>query len=477
MKRLGNGSRSRRSFLRGCGLTLTGVGVASLLPTPFIQHALAGAGSSNRRLMFIFLRGGNDGINTLIPHGDADYSAANRSTLYISPTEAIDLNGFASFHPALQDVMDVYNGNDLAMVHRVGYANNSRSHFDGQRIWENGDPTQTQLFEGWLFRYIQENAIAAGVDLPVLTAQPLPPLLVKGPGDGYVNVANPDNFGYIIGDPKRAKMRDHWSERYHDLLGLEPYRPILSQTGVKLFDTMDEYESWDQANWDPKDPVSGWSLFPVDFASNPDDPSAPGGKKFTAAAYPFFQSLKINALSLLESDGMSNNGTRIAGTQLGSFDTHNNQGQAAGSQANLLSWLAYGLRSLRVVLSGAAMDNRNYPAIWDDTLVTTLSEFGRTSSENGSGGTDHAAANCLFLAGGNVNGGVYNCDNQTWPSGAMYADSGRYLQLRTDYRSIFWEVLRDHMGADTAGVEAIFPGYTAGNLGAQELGLVTSPTS
>jgi uncharacterized protein (DUF1501 family) len=238
---------------------------------------------------------------------------------------------------------------------------------------------------------------------------------------------------------------------------------------------MDEYESWDQANWDPKDPVSGWSLFPVSNATNPDDPSGPGGKKFSAAAYPFFNSLKINALSLLESDATSTNGTRISGTELASFDTHNNQGQLAGSQADLLSWLAYGLRSLRVVLSGAATDDRDYPAIWNDTLVTTLSEFGRTTMENGSGGTDHAAASCLFLAGGNVNGGVYNCDNQTWPTGVMFADSGRYLLLRTDYRAVFWEVLRDHMGADAAGVDTIFPGYTAGGLGAQELGLVTSP--
>jgi uncharacterized protein (DUF1501 family) len=369
--------------------------------------------------------------------------------------------------------MDVYDAGDLAVIHRVGYANNSRSHFDGQRIWENGDPSQTQLFEGWLYRYIHENALAAGVDLPVVTAQPLPPLLVKGEDGGFVNVSNPDNFGYIVADPKQSKMRAYWSERFRDLLGLEPYRPVLSQTGVKLFDTLDEYESWDQANWDPKDPDSGWSLFPVDFASNPDDPSGPGGKKFSAAAYPFFKSLKITALALLESDGTGTSGTRIAGTQLGSFDTHNGQGQVSGSQATLLSWLAYGLRSLRVVLSGAATDNRTYPAIWNDTLVATLSEFGRTTQENGSGGTDHAAASCLFAAGGNVNGGVYNCDTQTWPAGVMFGDNGRYLLLRTDYRAIFWEILRDHMGASPGGLETIFPGYTAANLGAQELGLVT----
>jgi len=118
----------------------------------------------------------------------------------------------------------------------------------------------------------------------------------------------------------------------------------------------------------------------------------------------------------------------------------------------------------------AANDPRAYPAVWSDTVVATLSEFGRTSKENGSFGSDHAAASCLFAAGGSVIGGVYNCDPSTWPAGVMFGDSGRYLLVRTDYRAIFWEILRDHMGADPATVDSVFPGYTA--LGLQELGLI-----
>ena len=73
-------SDSRRSFLRGCGLTLTGFGIASLFPTPLIRHALAGSTAPGKRLIFIFLRGGNDGINAVIPHGDPAYSPAIRPT-------------------------------------------------------------------------------------------------------------------------------------------------------------------------------------------------------------------------------------------------------------------------------------------------------------------------------------------------------------------------------------------------------------
>ena len=104
MQHLSTCSCSRRSFLRGSGLTLTGFGIASLFPTPLIQHALAGSGNNARRLLFIVLRGGNDGINAVIPHGDVQYNSTNRPTLYIPPESAIDLNGFASFHPALRVV-------------------------------------------------------------------------------------------------------------------------------------------------------------------------------------------------------------------------------------------------------------------------------------------------------------------------------------------------------------------------------------
>ena len=458
----------RRSFLRGAGLTLAGFGVTSLLPGPFLRQAMAATAGpfSNRRLIFIFLRGGNDGLNTVIPAGDPDYNTVNRPTLFIPNAASLDLgNGFARLHPSMSALMPLYASGDLAIVHRVGYPNNTMSHFDDQRVWENGDPTQKQLFEGWLYRYIAENALSADVNLPVLSVQANQPILLRG-AEPFVNIANPDTFDYISVDPKRTKLKNAWGSVYDNLTGLEPYRPLLTDTSVKLIDTLDEYRSWSQQTWDPKDPNTGFSLFPVSTATNP--PSAPG--PFPSSSFGFFRALKVCALSMLESDAVNNNGTRVAGCELGSFDTHDTQGAATGTQANLLSQLAYGLKSLHIVLSGGANDPRAYPAVWNDTVVCTLSEFGRTSKENGSVGTDHAVASCLFVAGGNVTGGVYNCDPSTWPAGVMFGKDGRYLATRTDYRAIFWEILRDHMGADPAKVNTVFPGYTG--LGLTELGLI-----
>jgi len=280
-------------------------------------------------------------------------------------------------------------------------------------------------------------------------------------------VANPDDFDFLDGPPKRDKYAAAWGNRYANLSGLEPYRPLLSDAGLKLIDTLDTYRAWDQANWNPRDPDSGDFLFPVSDATNPPDASTATGLKFPVDSYEFFKSLKLCALSLLEDSG-----TRIAGTELNGWDLHDAQGTLAGDHADLLSWLAYGIRSLRIVLSGVALDDRGYPSIWTDTIVTTMSEFGRTSKENGSAGTDHANASCMFIAAGSVNAGVYNCDAATWSPGVMFGINGRYLLERTDYRAVFWEILRDHMNADPAMVEEIFPGYQSLGLGAQEMGLI-----
>ena len=479
MKHPSTTSCSRRSFLHGCGLTLSGFGVASLFPTPFIRHALASTASSNRRLMFIFLRGGNDGINTLIPHGDTDYSATNRSTLYIPPAQAIDLNGFASFHPGLADMMEVFNAGEMAVVHRAGFAESTLSHFVNQRIWENGTPALSGSLSGWLAKTIFTNNFRDGSDLPALSAQPSQPVLLRGT-ETYLNVADAGNFNFslpFLTEPLKSKVIDSWPPNYTSLHGLEPYGPILKQNNLQLISFVDEFETWDQANWDPKDPDNPtWSLFPVSFATNPDDPAGPNGKKFSAESYEFFQNIKVCALSLLQSNPLLNtNGTRVAGTEMNGFDTHGGQGSIFGRQRELLEWLAYGFRSLRIALSGAAIDPRDYASVWDKTIISTMSEFGRTSIAPRNG-TDHGLASCLWLQGGSINGGVYNCDSSAWPQGSMFsgssADSGaRYLAHLTDYRAIFWEIMRDHMGAAPATLESVFPGYTAAGLAGQELGL------
>jgi len=189
-------------------------------------------------------------------------------------------------------------------------------------------------------------------------------------------------------------------------------------------------------------------------------------------AYNFFNNLKAAALVLNKTDAI------IAGTQLDGFDTHSNQGGVTGNHPNLLKRLGWAMYALRKYFTKYADK-----AKWENMVVVTLTEFGRTSKQNSNGGTDHAEASVMFLAGGGVKGykksgstGVFGCrpsDNYNgqsvpWVPGesntsSMFGVSSRYLKRAIDYRSVLGEVIRDHLGATPEQLKRIIPGYaTAG---------------
>ena len=179
----------------------------------------------------------------------------------------------------------------------------------------------------------------------------------------------------------------------------------------------------------------------------------------------------------------------IAGTEFGGFDTHQNQGAATGQHANLQRVIGWSMYALRKYFTEYADK-----ATWDNTIVVTLSEFGRTSRENSDDGTDHAEAAVMFVAGGGVKGygqgntyGVFGCsDNPAidpipWKQGprttnastcgTMFAAGFResattvnpttagYLRRSSDYRSVLGEIIRKHLGATQNQVNRIIPAY------------------
>jgi uncharacterized protein (DUF1501 family) len=158
---------------------------------------------------------------------------------------------------------------------------------------------------------------------------------------------------------------------------------------------------------------------------------------------------------------------KIVGLNFGGFDTHTDQGQITGSQANLLGELARGFQALYLDLQDQ----------WDKVIIVTMTEFGRTSMENGSHGTDHAESSVVFVAGGGVKGGIYNCDSSTWKAGDIFSSkSGRYLAKRTDFRGVFGEIFSRHFGDAPTLLDHIIPGYNAAvtkdPLGFQPLGFI-----
>ncbi len=491
---------SRRGFLQHSLKAGAGIGLASLMNLPpFVKRALAegNIGTNGKKLLFIFLRGANDALNSVIPVGDNAYGAGIRPGIFIPqdggvnygtasacefPTglastfqyaNAIKLgNGFAALHPSLKFLAPVYNAGDLALVHRVGYPKQSRSHFDSQAYWESGEPNSV-LREGIFYRTLLESGLTSSNPLTGVSIQSGLPLLFRGTQAAMTNLSDPTRYDLmgVPSDPLSGDLKAKnillaaQNSRFAD----KRSRPLLSLQYKNMLDTLDIFAGInfqetgntfvDNANSDGAG-SSPYYLFPTSDSKNGGATAA----KFVVdtGAYGFFEQLKGAAMILNNTDAI------IAGTEMGGFDTHNNQGGITGDHANLQTRIAWAIYALRKYFSNYA--NK---ATWNNTIVVTLTEFGRTTVQNTSGGTDHAEAGLMFVAGGGVKGygkngrvsGAFGCHTgdpipwQTGTTGSMYGVSGRYLQRVIDYRSVLGEIIREHLGATSNQINRIIPGY------------------
>ena len=515
---------TRRWFLDRSFKVGLGVALSTLVDIPFVvKRALAeGTIGNGKKLLFIFLRGGNDALNSVIPIQDTSY-ATSRTTLAISkdgstnytlasgtmdfPQSSSDPNtqpdfqtfyysnairagnGFAAVHPSLKFLAPVFNAGDLSLVHRVGYPKQSRSHFDSQNYWENGNPNNNLIKDGIFYRTMIESGLAGTNPLTGVSIQSALPLLLRGSAAAMTNLSDPLRYN-LLGIPNNSAGNSK-ADSYLNASAQYPFpdkknRELLQLQYKNMSDTLaifanpaivDFNESAntfvDDVNTDGD--TAPYYLFPTSNSKNGGypfhaadaDPNKDRTKKYVVdtatASYSFFTQLKAAALILNKTDAI------IAGTELGGFDTHSAQGGVTGSHPNLqrrIAWALYALRKyfLKYGKNGSAGDT-SAMCSWDDVVVVTLSEFGRTTGENGTQGTDHAEADLMFAAGGNVNGGIKGChtgDSIPWvtgPSGSMFGVQSRYLKRIYDYRSLLGELIRDHLGATQNQLNNIIPGY------------------
>lgn len=458
---------TRRSFLNHSVRAALAAAASAHLAIPSIVKRAMAANTlkgGNKKLLFVFLRGGNDGINTIIPSADDAYSLQNRPSLYIPGPDrlatasgripdqpdlerAIDLgNGFAGLHPGLADVAPVFNDGELALVHRVGYPKQSRSHFDSQRYWENGIPRDKTTGSGIFYRAVVDTGMNEGRQFPAVSVQKNTPLLLRGKLPLTTNLADYRSFdmvGVAKNGSDRAKLLSTITAGHSIPYPEKSNRNLLFSTGRALNDSIEELKNIGLEKNDFFDADGTTHLFPVNAQSNQ--------KGFGNRAYGFFNDLKVAAQILSHTDAV------VAGTRLGGFDTHNSQGALTGGHPSRMQWIGWTMHALRKFFTDVS------PTLWEDLVVVTMSEFGRTSKENGNEGTDHAEAGVMLVAGGNVKGGVYQCSNETWPTGpkgAMFQVNGRYLRRSVDYRSVLGEIIRDHLGASAEQLRTIIPGYS-----------------
>jgi uncharacterized protein (DUF1501 family) len=380
------------------------------LPGFLVRSALAQAAVPGRRLVVIFQRGAADGLNVVVPYREKNYYAM-RPGIAIPQNQVIDLDGFFGLHPALAAFKPLYDQGNLAIVHAAGSPDMSRSHFDAQDFMESGTPGVKATEDGWLNRALQEEdlrrrqqhtafrALAFGSQVPRTLAGKVP----------AIALASVNSFAVGGRGPAPSPAANAFEAMYG-----QSGDQILHSTGEETFEAVKMLRDANPAQYKP--------------AAGIEYPTTEFGKNMMQIA----QLLKANL------------GVEAAFTDIGGWDTHQNQGSVNGQLAD----------RLRDFSSSIAAFWRDMGDGAENVTLVTMSEFGRTARENGTGGTDHGHANAMFVLGGKVKGGkVYG----RWPGlDNAQLNEGRDLALTTDYRQVLGEVVANSLGADN--LEVVFPG-------------------
>jgi len=414
---------SRRLFIRNGVATVT-LGLAA----PDFLTAIAQAqSSSSRRLVVIYLGGGNDALNTLVPYQDSAYYS-RRPTIAVPAGQVLQVGTDGGgrtlgLHPRLGGLLNIFNEGRLALVQRSGYPNSSRSHFEATDIFGTANP-QSSTGSGWLGRYLDTlprplDALAAWN-----TSGETPRALLSGQS-GVPAIPNASNYTFL--SPNRGSAAVQERAAAHSMAtnpaSGRPHLAFVNSTSLGAIETLDR--------------VAQASAY------------AP------TVAYPnngFALALRTVAGAIVRGVG-----SRVYWVQTGGFDTHAEQGAGGGAYGNLMGTLGDGLWAFY-------SDVRNQ-GLANDTTVIVFSEFGRRISENGSAGTDHGAAGLMMVLGGMVRGGLHGTAGSLTPGSLTLENNSGDVRYETDFRSVYARLLDQWLGVNSvrilngdfrAGAPAIF---------------------
>jgi len=399
-------SITRRIFLRNSALAVVGT---AAIPS-FLTRAAYGsveAGTSNKRLVVIFQRGAADGLNIVVPHAEPSYYAM-RPSINIPRSSVIDLDGFFGLHPSLAPFQPLWKQRHLAIVHAAGSPDPSRSHFDAQDFMESGTPGVKATDDGWLNRCLHQLPVPADKSaFRAIAMGPSLPRILSG-SERALAVNNINDFG--VGGRNANATSNTFEAMY-----AQSVDSVLHGTGQETFDAVKMLKAADPSKYKP--------------AAGADYPKG----RFADSLKQLAQLIKANL------------GVQVAFADISGWDHHVNEGSTQGQIANVLGEFSQSLAAFWTDLGDLA----------EDTVVVTMSEFGRTARENGNRGTDHGHANVMFVMGGPVKGGrVYG----RWPGlDPSQLNEGRDLALTTDFRQVLGEAVYSHLG--NKSLNEVFPGF------------------
>jgi uncharacterized protein (DUF1501 family) len=383
---------TRRRFLLGSGALAVGAAIPNAL------FAYTGGSS---RLVVVIMRGALDGLAAAPPYADPDYASLHRELAIAAPGAAdgaLKLDNTFGLHPSLAFLHERYLGGELLVFQAVASPYRDRSHFDGQNVLENGLAKPLGSADGWLNRALAAMPRSAHLPERAVAISQNVPLILRG--EAPVLSKSPQ---------VTADVDEDLLSRLADLYSKDDWFSARLSEAVQTEKMTDDSGGMSANQTPPADRMAGIARM---------------------------------AGTLMKSDG----GPQIAVLEATGWDTHANQGGAKGTLAQRLAGLDRALRTLAEELG----------ALWPQTAVLVVTEFGRTAAMNGTRGTDHGTGGCAFLAGGAVRGGRVVAD---WPglSHSALLDN-RDLRPTLDLRSVFKGVLDQHMHVDAKTLDSrVFP--------------------
>jgi uncharacterized protein (DUF1501 family) len=404
---------TRRDFFKG-GVAAFTWGFAA--PAILSDIALA-QGATSRNLVILYFAGGNDSLSTVVPYTDASYYS-RRPTIAIPAASVLQLGSDSAgrplgLHPSLPGLRQIYNQGRAALMLRTGYANLSRSHFQGFDIWSTGVPTNSQG-PGWLGRYL--DTLPAPID-PLVgwsTQRETPhPMVARNVGVAAI----PSVGQYAFSSPNtgtEASLSRDAAVRIASHIPVDrPHLAFVNGTVQSALATLDRVATVGT------------------YAPTVTYPNTGLGGAMKAVAGAMVRQI----------------GTKVFWVQTGGFDTHASQGVAgAGAYAGLMKTVDDAVF--------AFYQDMNNQGLLGQTTILEFSEFARRIDENGSAGTDHGEGGLMMAIGGNVRGGIYG----TAPDLAKYAgnptlsNSNNDVKWDIDFRSVYARVLDNWLGADSAAI-------------------------
>lgn len=412
---------SRRQLLRHSQAVATAAAARAALPAwlPRLTFAPLYQNLAGDVLVVVFLRGGADTLNMIVPHGEDAYYSARPQLAIPRPDDsadlrAVDLDGFFGLHPSLARLLPVFQNGGMTAVHATGSPDPTRSHFEAMDFMERGTPGEHGLNTGWVGRHLASLENGNRSPLRAVGWGTAPQAAIQGPISPVAIQSIVDY--HLQGDRETAAAMLASLNRLYAVETEESLQAAAEATS-------------DAINLVQRIDINGY--VPQNGATYPEN-------EFAAA-------LKQTAALVRAQVGLE-----TAAIDLGGWDTHVNQGSTEGQQANLLTTLSEGLAAFHQDM-GADMRR---------VTVVVMSEFGRRLQENGARGTDHGHGGALLVMNGDLQAAPVVAK---WPGLAPDTLDDGDLAITTDYRDVLSEIIRVRLGNDN--LNAVFPDFAPGGVG------------